>query len=77
MNGVCGSYVEDSLNADSATFERLAEVTLIMFEFNPRVYDNFDFYGIQIRTIKPEECEVTQTHYINNLCYVSMNTQFE
>lgn len=68
VDGICGSFVDDTLNAGSDTCERLAEVTLTMFESKSRDYENFDFYGTQIRTIKPGEYEVTETYYINILC---------
>lgn len=74
--GICGSYVDNSLNAGCQEFEALTKATLAKFESKPKVYDSFDFYGCQIETIAPRICKVSQRYYIQNLNPAPMCTSF-
>lgn len=77
IEGITGSYVDDCLNAGNADFEQTTEKTLQRFESKPRVYDDFDFFGTQIRTIAPGKFSMTQRNYSNNLSFVDLGCTFE
>lgn len=48
---VCGSYVDDALNAGNPKSEKLTEAALKQFDAKPRVSDCFDFYGMQVESL--------------------------
>lgn len=51
LEEMTGTYVDTCSNAETSEFEMLTEQTLAKFDYKPRVYDNFDFYGCQVATI--------------------------
>lgn len=64
---ICGSYVDASLNAGRDDLQWLAEKTLQVFEFKPRVFDCFDFFGAEVETTAAFEFKLSQVYYIKNL----------
>lgn len=77
VDGVSGMYVDDSINAGNERFEQLTEMTLQKFESKPRTYDDFDFFGAQIRTILPHTFTFDQRHYSSNLAQLPTDASFE
>lgn len=55
LTGLSGVQVDDCLNAGLDSFEKHTMKTLELFDLKPRVYDSFDFFGTQIRTIAPSK----------------------
>lgn len=51
---ISGTYVDDSLNAGIAEFQKHTEQTLRKFESKPRVWDTFDFYGAKVNTTEDQ-----------------------
>lgn len=70
LEGVTGSYVEYCLNAGPTEFDKHTKITLKRFKFKPRIHQNFDFFGTQVRTVKPGTFSLSQKHYTNNICFV-------
>lgn len=67
ITGVTQTYVDDSLNAADSNVMRHTEVNLCNLECKPRLLDNFDFSGFQIKTISIECYTNSQSHYTFNL----------
>lgn len=62
--GVCGSYVDGSLNAGRDDFQKLTEKTLHMFESEPGLYNCFGFYGAQVERTAESGFKVLQKYCI-------------
>lgn len=77
VNGICGQYVCDSLNAENKSFETNTEQTLNFFMSIWRSFDYFQFFGTQICTTEMSEFFVWQQCYVNNLTHVSHNVSFD
>lgn len=73
--GITGSYVDDCLHAGNEEFQKTTEVSLKKFDSKPRVYDNFDFFGTQIKT-EQGNFFVGQEYYTRNMSSVPSNATF-
>ena len=51
--GCMGNYVDDGLLAGNEAFQKLTNATLQKFESRERVWDNFEFFGCELKTISP------------------------
>lgn len=71
------TYVDDSLNSGFEIFQSLAKKSTTKFERKPRVYDNFDFYRTQLKTVAGGSFPITQDHYAKNLSTFSLNSSFQ
>lgn len=49
MARIAGMYVEDVPNADNLVYQSHTEATIHKFYSKPRVYDELDLFGAQIR----------------------------
>lgn len=75
--GVSGSYVDDQLNAGTKDFIKMTDSTLRTFESKPRLFDRFDFYGMQFETVSPQLSRINQEHYAKNLALTPIGCTFE
>lgn len=70
-------YVDDMINAGDQSFQLHAMSTLKVFESKPRVYDQFDFFGAQIRTLHDGMMSMSQRYYARTLRVVDKKATFE
>lgn len=47
MEGITGTYVDESLNAGTERFKKHTEIKLQTFKSKRRVYENFDFLALR------------------------------
>eukprot|EP00170_Pyropia_yezoensis_P001468 contig_6473_g1472 len=66
VEGLLGTYVDDSILGGNETFQVLTEATLRQFDAKPRLWDNFEYFSVTIASTRgPDWCiELTQTNYI-------------
>lgn len=74
--GMTGTYVDDSLNAGTDKFQEHTKATSVRFESKERVFDDFDFYGLQIRTRDPDHFAISQPYYTRNLRLTPLDADF-
>lgn len=48
VKGITGCYMDDKFNAGDTDFELETEETLKLLEYQPSIYDIFDFFGTHI-----------------------------
>lgn len=77
VTGVSGSYVDKLLNARNLNFKRLTNLTLKIFDSEPRFCDSFNFFGAQIKTEMNGSFGINQKYYINFLLLLNLDTDFE
>lgn len=70
-------YVEDLLEAGDQSFQEHARSTLNLFESKPRIYDRFDFFGSQIRTLHDGTMKMSQRYYARALKPMNAKGTFE
>ena len=51
VDGVMGNYVDDGCLAGNGRMQELTENTLKRIDSKPRAWDNFEFFGTQIKTL--------------------------
>jgi len=61
-----GAYVDDSCMGGNKRFQDLTTATLDKFESKPRVFDDFTFIGVSVRTLPgpPRSFTLDQTLYV-------------
>lgn len=74
--GITGSYVDDSINAGGKIFQDMKLKTLQKFESKPRLYDAFDFFGMQVETRTDGNFVMNLKYYTNNLQTNPKSTTF-
>lgn len=74
--GITGSYVDDSINGGKGRFQDMTMNTLRKFESKPRIYDTFDFFGMQIETRADGILCMNQKYYANNLTTIPNDVSF-
>ena len=57
--------------------EELTEKMLKRFDSKPRVWDNFEFFGMQIKTLAPSSFSIGQESYTKQLQIVPSDASFE
>jgi len=64
--GGIGAYVDDSCMGGNKRFQDLMTATLDRFESKPRVFDDFTFIGVSVRTLPgpPRSFTLDQTLYV-------------
>lgn len=79
VEGLLGTYVDDSILGGNETFQVLTEATLRQFDAKPRQWDNFEFLGVTIASARgPDWCiELTQTNYIAALNPMNLSATYE
>lgn len=77
VDGVLKVYVDNSINAENERFEQLNEITLQKFELHLITYNDFDFFGGQIRTILPHTFTFCQRHYFFNHAQLPTDASIE
>lgn len=60
-------YVDNLLNARYVAYKELTSFTLTTFESKPRVYDNFEILGTQIRTLHDGSKIISQRYYARTM----------
>lgn len=69
--------MDDCLNAGHKSFQNLATATIKRLDCKPRVYDNFDFFGSQNKTMDDGSFSMSQEYYAKNLNIVSLDVTFD
>ena len=76
LEGVMGIYVDDEVLAGTNSFEKLTEKTLSTFESSPRIYRNFEFFGIECRQTVDGVCSLSQKQYITKIAPLPLDASF-
>ena len=74
LQGVVGIYVDDEVLSETDGFEKLTERTLSTS--SPRIYDKFEFFGIQCEQTDEGSCSLTQHKYIQKLLPLPQDASF-
>lgn len=69
--GITGNYVDDNVNAGDQEFQHETLTTLEKFDSKPRVFDNFSFFGTQIKTVGHCDFMLTQEHYAKAMAEIA------
>ena len=79
IDGILGAYVDDTCMGGNETFQNLTLATLDKFESKPRVWDDFDFIGVSVRTLPGASRSFTldQVAYIDALTRLPSSTCYE
>lgn len=72
--GITGRYDHENLNTGDASFQELTDQTLKTFESKTRVYDNFNFFGANMCTIRPNIFSLNQERYIHELLLIALDS---
>lgn len=76
LQGLMGTYVDDSLLAGDDEFLKLSEKTIEKFESKEREFDNIRFAGVYIETLE-NGFRLHQKSYIERLQLLNSNASFE
>jgi len=79
VDGMLGAYVDDTCMGGNEKFQNLTLATLDKFESKPRVWDQFDFIGVSVRTLPGALRSFTldQVSYIDALTRLPSSTSYE
>lgn len=77
VNGICGSYIDDLLNAWGEGFRRLIERTLKVFESKLSIFDSFDLIKAQVETTATHKFKASQKYFIKSLYVAPLHTPCE
>lgn len=75
LQGVCATFVDDTLQAGNKEFQDLADNTLRRFQCREREWDNTEFSGVEIETHE-NEFHVHQNKYISRLSRITNSADF-
>jgi hypothetical protein len=75
LQGLIGTYVDDSLLAGTDYFQNLTLKSMTKFESSERELDHTKFAGVSITTV-PDGIEAHQTDYVQNLCILPTDASF-
>lgn len=77
LDELIGTFVDDCLNVENVSLEKLSDLTLSKFDFKSRVYDAFNFYETQLVMLDGCCFHLSQKHYASNMMYVEKNCSFD
>ena len=77
LDGLLGMCVDDGCLAGDKVMQSLTELTLQRFDSRPREWDNFEFFGTSIFTVKNGHFLVSQKAYINRLKPLLLDASLE
>lgn len=75
--GLFGVHIDDCLNAGDESFKSSSLKTLKKFEFEPPIYNYFDFFRTQVITISSGKFHFGQLYFTKNLSNLSKDATFE
>ena len=77
-DGLLGADVDDSCMGGNKRFQHMTTATLDKFESRPRVYDDFTFIGVSVRTLlgPPRSFTLDKTVYIDALSRLPLAVGF-
>ena len=72
-----GMCVDDGCLAGNEAMQELTKLTLQTFESRPREWDNFDFFGTSISTVRSSHFRISQKAYIGRQRPLPLDATFE
>lgn len=72
-----GLYVDNCIHAGVVDFEKITEKSLALFQSKPRIIDDFNFFGILVKSISARSFHIGQPNYTQNLARILEDCTFE
>ena len=77
LDGLMAVYVDDKAIAGNDEMRKLTEGTLKRFESKPREWDEFNFFGMHLKSLDGSVFSVSQTDYISKLKPIPVDCSFD
>eukprot|EP00170_Pyropia_yezoensis_P000956 contig_4436_g959 len=79
VDGLMGTYVDDSILGGNENFQVLTGATLRQFDAKPRQWDNFEFLGVTIASTRGADCsaKLIQANYVAALSPLKLSATYD